>query len=273
MNSKTEDVEIKLLLNNMFDRYGYDFRNYALSSLKRRIWKRAQGEGLSTISGLREKVFHGPGCMERLLFDLSVHVTDFFRDPGFYVSFRKEVAPLLRTFPFVRIWHAGCATGEEVYSMAILLQEENLLNRSKIYATDMNEKVLAKAKSGIFPLKSMQQFTSNYLKSGGKKSFSTYYTARYDNAIFNPELKKNMVFAHHNLATDSSFNEFNVILCRNVMIYFDRKLQGQVHRLFYKSLSLSGILVLGEKESMQFTPHEQMYKRVGELAKIYRKIK
>ena len=179
----------------------------------------------------------------------------------------------MRTFPFIRIWHAGCATGEEVYSMAILLKEEGLLDRCKIYATDMNETVLKKAKSGIFHLKSMQKFTRNYLSAGGKKAFSDYYTARYENAIFDPGLKKNILFAQHNLVTDTSFNEFNVILCRNVMIYFNRELQNRAHRLFYKSLCLNGILVVGEKESILFSPHEEDYENMDKRERMYRKKK
>lgn len=262
---------MRLLLEAIFQRHGYDFRDYAPASLKRRVWKRVEGEGLQTISGLQERVIHDAECMERLLFDLSVHVTDFFRDPGFYNVFRKKAVPLLRTFPFIRIWHAGCATGEEVYSLAILLQEEGLLDRCKIYATDMNEAVLRKAKSGIFPLKSMQKFTRNYLKAGGERAFSDYYTARYENAVFHQGLKKNMVFAQHNLATDGSFNEFNVILCRNVMIYFNRELQSRAHHLFHKSICLNGILVVGEKESIHFSPHEQSYDDMDERVKMYRK--
>ena len=260
-----------MLLEAIYHRHGYDFRDYAPASLKRRVWKRVEGEALKTVSGLQERVIHDDECMERLLFDLSVHVTNFFRNPLFYVAFREKAVPLLRTFPFIRIWHAGCATGEEVYSLAILLKEAGLLDRCKIYATDMNEAVLKKAKSGIFPLKNMRKYTRNYLKAGGEKEFSDYYTARYENAIFHPELKKNMLFAQHNLATDTSFNEFNVILCRNVMIYFNRELQNRVHRLFYKSLCLNGILVVGEKESIHFSPHEQDYVGMDERAKMFRK--
>src|SRR5207302_7303256 len=212
-----EAVEIKLLTEGIYQHYGFDFRDYSMPSLKRRIWKRVYAEGLSTVSGLQEKVLHDPACMESLLLDLSINTTAMFRDPTFYLAFREKVVPVLRTYPFVRIWHAGCSTGEEVYSMSILLQEEGLYDRCRIYATDINEAVLQKAKSGIFPINTMQENTSNYIAAGGRGTFSDYYTARYDYAIFRPQLRENVVFAQHNLVTDSSFNHFNVIFCRNVL--------------------------------------------------------
>src|SRR5881227_2969697 len=233
-----EQIEIQLLLEGIFRHYGYDFRGYAPGSLKRRLWHRAYAEGLTTISGLTEKVLHDAQSMERLLLDLSINTTAMFRDPTFYVAFRQEVVPLLRTYPFVRIWHAGCSTGEEVYSMSILLQEEGLYDRCRIYATDINESVLQKAKTGFFPIATMQENTSNYIAAGGKGTFSDYYTARYDYAIFRPSLRENVVFAQHNLVTDASFNHFNVILCRNVFIYFNNVLQDRVHQLFQQSLEM-----------------------------------
>src|SRR5216683_992718 len=184
-----EAIEIKLLAEGIYQHYGFDFRDYSQPSLKRRIWKRIYAEGLSTVSGLLEKVLHDPACMERLLLDLSVNTTAMFRDPTFYLAFRQKVVPLLRTYPFVRIWHAGCSTGEEVYSMAILLYEEGIYDRCRIYATDLNEAVLAQAKAGIFPLAAMKDNTSNYIKAGGKGCFSDYYTANYDHVIFLPELR------------------------------------------------------------------------------------
>src|SRR5439155_17804684 len=185
------------------------------------------------IAGLLEKVLHDPACMERLLLDLSVNTTAMFRDPKLYLAFREKVVPLMRTYPFVSIWHAGCSTGEEVYSMAILLTEEGLYDRCRIYATDINDVVLQQAKDGIFPLNRMQEYTENYIRAGGKQSFSEYYTAKYDGALFSPTLTRNVVFSQHNLVTDRSFAEFNVIFCRNVLIYFDRELQDRVHGLFY----------------------------------------
>ncbi|HEY9633104.1 MAG TPA: protein-glutamate O-methyltransferase CheR [Coleofasciculaceae cyanobacterium] len=267
-----ETIEIQLLLEGLFRYYGFDFRNYALASLKRRIWNTVRAEQLSSVSGLQEKVLHDPACMERFLLGLSVHVTAMFRNPSFYLAFRNQVVPLLRTYPFIRIWHAGCSTGEEVYSMAILLQEEGLYHRCRIYATDMNELVLRKAKAGIFALDLMQEYTQNYLQAGGKQSFSEYYTAAYDNAIFRSSLKENIIFSQHNLATDGSFNEFNVILCRNVLIYFNQSLQERVHKLLYESLSRFGVLGLGRQESLSFTPHEQHYEVLDKREKLYRRI-
>ena len=201
------------------------------------------------------------------------NVLAMFRDPGFYRAFRDKVLPQLRTYPFVRIWHVGCSTGEEVFSMAILLREEGLHKRCRIYATDMNEAVLAKAKSGIFPLAAMKEYTKNYLEAGGARSFSEYYTARYDNALFQPSLTENVVFAQHNLVTDGAFNQFNVIWCRNVMIYFNASLQAHVHRLLYISLIPFGLLCLGRKESLRFTPHERDYEALASDDKIYRRIR
>jgi chemotaxis protein methyltransferase CheR len=267
-----ERIEIELLMEAVHRHYGFDFRSYAYASLKRRLWKYIVEEGLGTISGLQQLVLHDPGAMERLLMSLSVNVTSMFRDPGFYRAFREKVVPLLRTYPFVRIWHAGCATGEEVYSMAILLQEEELYDRARIYATDINESLLHTARTGIFPLEKMQEYTHNYLQAGGARSFSQYYTAAYDGALFSPALRRNVVFAQHNLVTDRSFSEFNVILCRNVMIYFDRELQNRVHQLFYDSLPTYGVLVLGSKESLRFSTVEDRYEELSAREKIYRKV-
>lgn len=270
--AEVERLEIELLLEGVYRHYGFDFRSYAYASLKRRLWKRIHAEGLPTVSSLQERVLHDPGMMERLLLDLSVNVTAMYRDPTFYRAFREKAVPLLRTYPFVRLWHAGCSTGEEVFSMAILLEEEGLYDRARIYATDINELVLRQAKTGIFPLEKMQDYTQNYLRAGGKRSFSEYYTAGYDGAIFNTSLLRNVVFAQHNLVTDRSFAEFNVILCRNVMIYFDRELQNRVHGLFYGSLSKFGLLALGSKESLRFTDYEDRYEPLDVKEKIYRRI-
>src|SRR5436853_6190951 len=254
-----EAVEIKLLTEGIYQHYGFDFRDYSMPSLKRRVWKRVYAEGLTTVSGLQEKILHDPACMERLLLDLSINTTAMFRDPTFYLRFREKVVPLLRTYPFVRIWHAGCSTGEEVYSMAILLREEKLLDRCRIYATDINEAVLQSAKDGIFPLATMQENTSNYIAAGGKGTFSEYYTARYDYAIFRPSLRENVVFAQHNLVTDASFNHFNVIVCRNVFIYFNNALQDRVQKLFLNSMEMFGILGLGKQETIRYTAVADCY--------------
>jgi chemotaxis protein methyltransferase CheR len=211
--------------------------------------------------------------MERLLLDLSINVTSMFRDPTFYIAFRQQVVPALRTYPFTRIWCAGCSTGEEVYSLAILLEEEGLYDRTRIYATDINEAVLDTARAGVFPLERMKQYTQNYIRAGGARDFSQYYVTAYDGARFSRSLSENVVFAQHNLATDRAFNEFNVIVCRNVMIYFEKSLQDRVHDLFYESLDTFGILALGHKESVAFTPHAEAYEVLDPAERIYRKIK
>jgi chemotaxis protein methyltransferase CheR len=268
-----EAIEVDLLTQGIYQHYGFDFRDYSLPSLRRRLWKRVYAEGLSTISALQDKVLHDPACMERLLLDLSINTTAMFRDPSFYLAFRQKIVPLLRTYPFVRIWHAGCSTGEEVYSMAILLQEEGLYERSRIYATDINEAVLQRAKDGIFPLSSMQENTANYISAGGKGTFSGYYTARYDYALFRPSLRENVVFAQHNLVTDASFNHFNVIFCRNVLIYFNNQLQDRVQELFLNSMELFGILGLGKKETIRYTAVADHYEELDAVERLYRRIR
>ena len=220
-----------------------------------------------------EKVLHEPDCVYRLAGDLSITVSAMFRDPAFFATFREEIVPLLRTYPFVRIWHAGCGKGEEVYSMAIVLHEEGLYDRCRIYATDISEVAVKQARSGIFSLDRMQEYTSNYIAAGGKGAFSEYYTARYGSAILRPWLKEKIVFARHNLATDGPFNEFNAILCRNVLIYFNRALQAKVHGLFYDSLAMFGFLGLGPSGSIRFTPHESHFELVSEGTRIYKKVK
>jgi chemotaxis protein methyltransferase CheR len=267
-----EEIELSLLLEGVYRKYGFDFREYAPASLRRRVWRRLAAEGLSTVSALQDKLLHDPACMERLLLDLSINVTAMYRDPSFYVAFREKVVPLLRTYPFTRIWVAGCSTGEEVYSLAILLQEENLYSRTRIYATDINESVLERARSGVFPLDKMREYTQNYIKAGGKRAFSEYYLAKYDGAQFQRSLIENVVFAQHNLVSDRSFNEFNVIVCRNVMIYFDRVLQDRVYRLFHESLMPLGVIGLGHKESINFSPHSDVYEALDPNEKLYRRM-
>jgi chemotaxis protein methyltransferase CheR len=267
-----EQLEIELLLEAVYRRYGLDFRQYAQASLKRRLYRRLHAEGLETLSQLQDRLLHDPPCMERLLVDLSINVTSMFRDPSFYVAFRNTVVPALRTYPFTRIWCAGCSSGEEVYSLAIVLQEEGLYERTRIYATDINEHVLQTAREGVFPLDRMKQYTHNYIRGGGKHDFSQYYTAAYDRVVFSRSLNENVVFAQHNLAMDRSFNEFNVIVCRNVMIYFDKALQDHVHGLFYESLENFGILALGHKESINFTRFAGRYEPIDADERIYRKI-
>jgi chemotaxis protein methyltransferase CheR len=267
-----DEIELALLLEGVYRRYGFDFREYAPASLRRRVWRRVHAEGLTTVSALQDRLLRDPSCMERLLLDLSINVTAMFRDPSFYVAFRRKVVPLLRTYPYTRIWIAGCSTGEEVYSLAILLHEEGISERARIYATDINESVLDRARSGVFPLDKMREYTQNYIKAGGERAFSEYYLAKYDGAQFQRSLVENVVFAQHNLVSDRSFNEFNVILCRNVMIYFDRTLQDHVHRLFYDSLINFGVLALGAKESIHFSPHEAAYEDLDAAERLYKKV-
>jgi chemotaxis protein methyltransferase CheR len=267
-----EQLEIELLLEAVYRRYGLDFRQYAQASLKRRLYRRVHAEGLQTLSQLQDRLLHDPPCMERLLVDLSINVTSMFRDPSFYVAFREKIVPTLHTYPFTRIWCAGCSTGEEVYSLAILLHEEGLYDKARIYATDINEHVLQTALEGVFPLERMKQYTQNYIRSGGKGDFSEYYVAAYDSVRFARSLMENVVFAQHNLAMDRSFNEFNAIVCRNVMIYFDKALQDHVHGLFYESLATFGILALGHKESIGFTRFADRYEEIDSDERLYRKV-
>jgi chemotaxis protein methyltransferase CheR len=266
-----EEIEIALLLEAIYRRYGFDFREYAAASLRRRLWRRANAEGLPTLSALQERVLYDPAVMERLLRDLSISVTAMFRDPSFYVAFRKKVVPLLHTYPFTRIWVAGCSTGEEVYSLAIVLDEEGLLDRSRIYATDINEAVLDRARNGVFALEKMRDYTQNYVHAGGSRAFSEYYLASYDGAQFDRRLVQNAVFAQHNLVSDKAFNEFHVVVCRNVMIYFDRTLQERVLDLFDESLVNLGILALGHKETLRFSQLASRYEELDGAEKLYRK--
>ena len=268
-----ENLEIDLLLEGIYQRYGYDFRGYARGSLRRRVRRRVDAERLKTVSALQERVLRDPEAMERLVLELSINVTSMYRDPSFYLALRSKVVPMLRTYPFLRIWNAGCSTGEETFSLAMLLQEEGLYERTRIYATDINQEVLERAERGIFPMEKMRDYTENYIKSGGRKAFSEYYVAGPDGARFRPDLMENVVFAQHNLVSDRSFNEFNLIMCRNVMIYFDKGLQNHVHELFHKSLVHFGILTLGRKESIRFTSHEECYAELDPVERIYRKVK
>lgn len=267
-----ESVEIELLLEAVYRHYGYDFRNYARGSLRRRLWKRAHGEGVQTISGLQERVLHDPEVMQLLLMDLSVTVTAMFRDPTFYLALREKVIPVLRTYPFIRIWNAGCSTGEEVYSMAILLKEEGLYDRARVYATDINEGVLDRARSATIPLERMKAFTQNYISAGGRRAFSEYYEVHGRHAHLKRDLLDNVVFAQHNLASDGPFNQFHLIVCRNVLIYFNKALQEQVNDLLHDSLVRLGILALGHKESLKFLRQNDYYNALDEREKIYRRV-
>jgi chemotaxis protein methyltransferase CheR len=267
-----EEVEVDLLLEAVYRIRGFDFRDYARASLRRRIQNRLRAEKVDTITCLLDKILHDASCMDRLVVGLSVHVSAMFRDPAFFRALREQVFPLLRTWPYSRIWLAGCSMGEEVYSVAILLAEEGLLGRCRIYATDINETILEKAREGIYPLELMQRSTQNYIQAGGTRSFSEYYTAAYDHAIFRPVLREQVVFAQHNLVTDGPFNEFNLILCRNVLIYFNRRLQDRVHHLLYDSLANFGVLGLGARETLSLTPVEDRYEELDAPHRLYRRV-
>lgn len=267
-----EDLELRLLLEAIYEQYGYDFRRYARASIRRRVWRRVLEEQLETISGLQERVLHDDACMERLLVDLSINVTSMFRDPTFYSALRSKVVPLLRTYPFIRVWNAGCSTGEETYSLAILLREEGLERRTRIYATDINHVVLQRAQEGRFPLDRMGEYARHYAQAGGCAAFSDYYTICGDHAQFDRTLVEHALFAQHNLASDGSFNQFNLIVCRNVMIYFDPVLQDKVHDLLYRSLLRFGLLALGHKESIRFARHADAYEEFDRQEQLYRKI-
>ena len=267
-----EDIEIGLLLEGLYRIHGFDFRDYSRASIKRRILELMRAEKIDNVSAFQSRVLHDTACLDRFLLGLSVHATAMFRDPSFYSTFRRKVVPLLKTYPTVQIWIAGCSTGEEVYSLAILLQEERLYEKCRIYATDISQAVLRKARDGIFLLSAMREYTSNYHQAGGAHEFSDYYTAQYDSVIFHSALRNNVVFSEHNLATDGSFNEFQVILCRNVMIYFNKDLQARVHNLLYDSLSMFGVFGLGNKESLKFTPRAGFYQHLNDNDKLYRKV-
>ncbi|KAA9022641.1 CheR family methyltransferase [Niallia endozanthoxylica] len=267
-----EKIEIDLLLEAIYRLYGYDFRNYADSFIERRIANRVQKEKLTSISALQEKILRDSTVMRKLFSDFSINVTEMFRDPPFFKSFRENIIPIIREYTNIRIWHVGCSTGEEVYSMAILLQEEGLYEKAMIYATDINARILERAKKGTFSLAHMQQYTKNYMEAGGTRAFSEYYKAVGEQVVFDPLLQKNIVFAEHNLVTDSSFHEFDIIICRNVLIYFNKTLQDEVHKLLYESLSLSGFLGLGKREGIRFTTYGKCYEEFDTAEKIYRKI-
>ena len=268
-----ERIELDCLLEAVYRRYGWDFREYSPASLRRRVWRRIRDERLDSVSALQERILRDRAVMERLLLDLSINVTAMYRDPSFYRALREQVVPMLRTYPFTRIWNAGCATGEEVYSLAIMLEEEGVYDRTRIYATDLNEGVLERAREGVFPLAKMKEYTHNYIRSGGTRSFSDYYISAYDAAAFDRSLSRNVVYAQHNLASDESFNEFHLIVCRNVMIYFDRSLQSRVHELFHSSLVRLGILALGHRESIRFSPLEHCYEELDRQERLYRKVR
>lgn len=264
------DEQIEILINDVLEQYGYDFTGYSRASLKRRLLRLYGLDRQVSFAEFRYKVANDPVYFKRFVEQITVNVTEMFRDPNFYKALREKVLPSLGTYPFIRIWLAGCSTGEEAYSMAIVLKELNLLHKSLIYATDINPTVLEKAAQGMFPLSQMKQYSENYIASGGKIDFSSYYSANYSLAKFDVDLREKMIFSTHNLVSDHSFNEFQLILCRNVLIYFDRDLQFKVLQLFDNSLENLGFLALGTKETTDFSPISKRYKRL-EMEKIWRK--
>lgn len=269
--TELEEIEFALLIEGIYRRYGVDLRGYDPDFLRQRIRDCIRQEGIASISALQERVLHAPDSLDRLLLALASHAGAMFGDPDFYAAFRAKVIPLLRTYPFVRIWLAGCSTGEEVYSVAIVLEEEGIYQRSRIYATEISREAVNRAREGAFPLSAVPQYTSNYLRSGGRNFFSKYYRAQEGQIYFDPALKKNLVFSEHSLATDGSLNEFQVVLCRNKMHSFTPALQERVHELIYDSLVMFGVLVVGKAESLRYSPREAFYESLDEKTRIYRK--
>ena len=265
------DHEVDILLNDLIEQYGYDFTDYSRASLKRRINRLFTLDKFPSFAEFRYHLRSESDYLKRFVEEITVNVTEMFRDPPFYNALRTEVLPILGTYPFIRIWLAGCSTGEEVFSVAILLEEAGLLQKTLLYATDLNPDVLQKANKGIFPLSHMKQYSENYILSGGKKDFSSYYTASYNLAKFNQRLTSQMIFSMHNLVSDGSFNEFQLILCRNVLIYFDKELQNRVFNLFNESLQPLGFLALGSKETIRFSTVTSKFKQAVPH-KIWRKI-
>jgi chemotaxis protein methyltransferase CheR len=266
------DQEVELLLDDLIDRYGYDFTDYSRASFKRRVTRLIGQDRFLSFAEFRYRLSSDAAYLTRFVEQVTVNVTEMFRDPHFYRALREQILPVLATWPMIRIWHAGCSTGEEVFSLAILLQECNLLHKSVQYATDINPAVLEKARAGIFPLSQMKQYSENYILSGGRQDFSSYYTAQYNSAKFDSALGKRVVLATHNLVSDGTFNEFQLILCRNVMIYFDKPLQDKVMNLFYDSLETLGYIALGSRETIKFTAVAAKFKQLEDKERIWRKM-
>ena len=271
MTNEIEDIEIGLLLEALYQRYHYDFRQYARASIKRRLIQARSHFGMPSLTALQERVLHDPEMLPRLLAFLTVQVSEMFRDPGYFRALREQVLPHLRTYPSLKVWIAGCSAGEELYSMAILFREEGLFDRTLFYATDINPDALRAAEAGIYPLDRIRKFTENHQKSGGRSSLSDYYTADYGGAVFDKSLRANVVFSDHSLVTDAVFAEMQLISCRNVMIYFDRGLQDRAVGLFKDSLTRNGFLGIGSKESLRFSQHATAFSEFVPAEKIYRK--
>lgn len=268
---KVEDIEIRLLLEALFLKYHYDFRNYAMASIKRRLTQARQQFGLATFSAMQDQLLHDPAMLPRLLSYLTIQVSEMFRDPAYFKAIREQVVPHLRTYPSLKVWIAGCSEGEELYSLVILFREEGLEDRTIFYATDINHQALEAAEAGVYPLERIQLFTENHRKSGGRSSLSDYYQAAYGRASFDRSLRRNVVFSDHSLVSDAVFGEMNLISCRNVMIYFDRKLQDRAIGLFRDSLSRKGFLGIGSKESLRFSRHSAAFADFVREEKIYQR--
>ncbi|MFB6467149.1 CheR family methyltransferase [Cytobacillus sp. Hz8] len=271
--SNLEELEIGLLLEGIYRYYGHDFRDYSIFTIRRRVLNRLKLEKMATITALLDRILHDPKMMEKVFYDFSINVTEMFRDPSFFKAFREKVIPNIKNCSKIRIWHAGCSTGEEVYSMAILLHEAGLLSKSRIYATDINEKVLETAKVGIFPITKYKVYSQNYVQAGGSLDFDDYLSITKDYAYFKPFLSEKMFFTQHNLVTDHSFNEFHIVICRNVLIYFNAKLQKRVKNLFYDSLGDNGYLVLGKRDGTTAMLHSIQFSMIDQKEKIYQKAK
>jgi chemotaxis protein methyltransferase CheR len=263
------DLELKLLLEGVYLRYQHDFRGYAVASMRRRVRQAMDHFGCATVSQLQDKVLHQPAVFARMLRYFTVQVSEMFRDPEYFRAVREHVVPVLKTYPSVKIWVAGCSSGEEVWSLAILLDEEGLLSRTLIYATDINTEALRAAESGIYSVDRIAQFSRNYRESGGTRSLSDYYTSNLHDARFDRRLREHVVFADHSLATDSVFSEVHFISCRNVLIYFNRELQDRAAQLFYEALVRRGFLGLGTRESLRFTSQSGRFAEVAERQRIY----
>lgn len=268
-----DEEQVDILLNDILETYGYDFFNYSRASLKRRIMRLISLDNFTSFAEFRYRLKQDAGYFNRFIEQITVNVTEMFRDTSFYTTLREQIIPVLATKPLIRIWHAGCATGEEVFSMAILLQEANLLHKARLYATDINAAVLERVREGVFPLDQMKLYSDNYIRSGGKKDFSSYYTAQYGFAKFSEALGERMILSTHNLVSDRSFNEFQLILCRNVMIYFDKELQDRTLQLFDDSLELLGYLALGTKETLKFSSIASKFKQLDNKEKIWQKLR
>jgi chemotaxis protein methyltransferase CheR len=266
------DIELRLLVEAIFLRYSHDFRDYSVASLKRRVLHAQEQLGYATISEMQERILRDPNAFGRLMSFLTVPVSDMFRDPSYFLALRSQVVPVLRTYASVKIWVAGCCTGEEVYSLAILLREEGLLDRTIIYATDINPDSLDTARQGILPLERVSNYTANYQQAGGTRSFSDYYTAAYERAIFDKTLRENITFADHSLSTDAVFSETQFISCRNVLIYFNRALQDRALGLFYESLSHRGFLGLGSRETLEFSAWRNRFEVLSKPERLWRKL-